>query len=83
MEWEHYDLWRRVKRALFAVPNHFATPTAIEGLLATDIFTLNAPLAATIEESVVQTLNNLRPVWTRTRATRRSRSCASRRPSRT
>lgn len=63
MEWEHYDLWRRVKRALFAVPNHFATPTAIEGLLATDIFTLNAPLAATIEESVVQTLNNLRPVW--------------------
>lgn len=63
VEWEHYELWCRVKRALFAVPNHFTTPTTIEGLLATDIFTLNAPLAATIEESVVQTLNNLRPVW--------------------
>ena len=62
-EWEHYDLWRRVRRALFAVPNHFTTPTSIEGLLATDIFTLNTPLAATIEESVVQTLNELRPVW--------------------
>ena len=48
---------------MFAVPDHFTTPTMIEGLLATDIFTLNAPLAATIEESVVQTLNKLRPVW--------------------
>ena len=61
-EWEHHDLWRRVRRALFAVPNHFTTPTNIEGLLATDIFTLNAPLAATIEESIVRTLNDLRPV---------------------
>ena len=48
---------------MFAVPNHFTTPTTIDGLLATDIFTLNAPLAAAIEESVVHTLNKLRPVW--------------------
>ena len=61
--WEHYNLWQRVKRALLAVPDHFVTSTTIEGLLATDIFTLNAPLAATIEESFVQTLNELRPVW--------------------
>lgn len=63
VEWEHYELWKRVRHALFAVPSHFTTPTTIEGLLATDIFTLNAPLAATIEESVVNTLNELRPVW--------------------
>lgn len=62
-DWEHYDLWLGVRRALFAAPDHFATQTTIEGLLATDIFTLNAPLAATIEESVVRTLNALRPVW--------------------
>ena len=31
--------------------------------MATDIFTLNTPLAATIEESVVRTLNAMRPVW--------------------
>ncbi|MCY4461430.1 MAG: hypothetical protein OXC26_13725 [Albidovulum sp.] len=61
--WEHYWLWNRIRRALFSVPSHFTTSTSIEGLLATDIFTLNAPLAATIEESVVQTLNDLRPVW--------------------
>ncbi len=31
--------------------------------MATDIFTLNTALAATIEESVVKTLNDLRSVW--------------------
>lgn len=63
VEWEHYDLWRRVRHALFAVPDHFSTPINIEGLSATDIFTLNAPLGATIEDSFVKTLNTLRPVW--------------------
>lgn len=62
-EWEHYLLWKRVCKALYAAPDHFSTPTSIEGLLATDIFTLNTPLGATIEESVVATLNFLRPVW--------------------
>ena len=31
--------------------------------MATDIFTLNTPLAATIEESVVRTLNAMRSFW--------------------
>ena len=31
--------------------------------MATDIFTLNTALAATIEESMVKTLNDLRSVW--------------------
>ncbi|MDE2889042.1 MAG: hypothetical protein OXR72_12600 [Gemmatimonadota bacterium] len=61
--WEHYDLWIRVREAIRAVPDRFSTPTVIEGLLVTDIFTLNTPLAATIEEQVVKTLNMLRPVW--------------------
>lgn len=61
--WKHYQLWRRVRAALYATPYQFTTSTNIEGLLASDIFTLNAPLSATIEESVVYTLNALRPVW--------------------
>lgn len=63
LDWEHYDLWKGVRRALYASPDHFFSSTTIEGLLATDIFTLNAPLGATIEEAVVNTLNSLRPVW--------------------
>jgi len=62
-EWKHYSLWRNVRRALYAVPDHFDTPTTIEGLMVSDIFTLNTPLAATIEEAFVHTLNSLRPVW--------------------
>lgn len=31
--------------------------------MATDIFTLNTALAATIEDSMVKTLNELRSVW--------------------
>lgn len=61
--WEHFDLWRGVRSALFACPDRFRTPTTIEGLMATDIFTLNTALAATIEDSVVKTLNDLRTVW--------------------
>lgn len=63
VDWEHSDLWQRVKKALFAVPDHFTTPINIEGLSATDIFTLNAPLGATIEDSFVKTMNVLRPAW--------------------
>ena len=61
--WEHFDLWLRVRRALLACPDHFSTPTAIEGLSATDVFTLNPVLAATMEVAIVKTLNDLRPVW--------------------
>ncbi|MFQ5913169.1 MAG: hypothetical protein ACE5JS_08300 [Nitrospinota bacterium] len=62
-DWEHYELWKKVKEAILALPGHFKSVTNIEGMLATDIFTLNAALGATIEEQVVATLNQLRPVW--------------------
>ncbi|MBI3636659.1 MAG: hypothetical protein HY216_10705 [Candidatus Rokubacteria bacterium] len=61
--WEHYKLWQRVRDAILALPVHFKSETTIEGMLATDIFTLNTALGATIEEQVVATLNALRPVW--------------------
>lgn len=61
--WQHHELWLGVRNALYACPDRFSTPTSIEGLMATDIFTLNTTLAATIEESVVKTLNDLRSVW--------------------
>ena len=61
--WEHYELWVRVQDALRALPDYFASETIIEGMLATDIFSLNTPLATTIEEQVVTTLNQMRPVW--------------------
>ena len=61
--WLHYPLYRRVMDALYAVPAHFSSRTSIEGLVATDVQTLNSVLGATIEEQVVATLNRMRPVW--------------------
>ena len=59
----HRELWDRVKQALAGLPAYFRTETNIEGVLATDIFTLNSTLGASIEEQVVATLNSMRPVW--------------------
>lgn len=61
--WAHFALYRRVREALLSLPHYFRTQTQIEGISAVDIFTLNAALGATIENQVVSTLNQMRPVW--------------------
>jgi hypothetical protein len=48
---------------LNALVIHFRSDTFIEGINATDIFTLNSALGATIENQVVETLNQMRSVW--------------------
>jgi hypothetical protein len=52
-----------VREALLSLPSYFRTLTVIEGISATDIFTLNSALGATIEAQVVSTLNQMRNVW--------------------
>lgn len=61
--WPHKKLWRGVLDALKALPAHFHSDTLIEGVNATDVFTLNSALGATIENQVVETLNTIRSVW--------------------
>ena len=61
--WPHRRLWDGVKNALMALPAHFHSDTFIEGVDATDVFTLNSALGATIESQVVATLNAMRSVW--------------------
>ena len=61
--WRHYRLYERVVEALYAVPAHFSSRTVIEGIVATDVQTLNSVLGATIEDQVVATLNRMRSVW--------------------
>lgn len=53
----------RVQEALRALPAYFDSKTNIEGLGVTDLFSLNALLASTIEVQVVETLNRIRSVW--------------------
>ena len=57
------QLRRGVIDALRALPGYFRSETVIEGLAATDLFSLNAVLGTTIEVQVVRTLNRIRDVW--------------------
>jgi len=61
--WPHRALYDRVVDALHALPSRFRTSLRIAGISATDLFTLNTPLGAAIESSVVENLNGLRELW--------------------
>lgn len=61
--WAHRELYDRVLDALHALPARFRTSLRIAGISATDLFTLNTPLGAAIEASVVENLNDLRELW--------------------
>ena len=61
--WEHATLYDNVKKTLFALPEEFTSSLVIRDFRATDLFTLNSALGASIEDSVVTGLNRLREVW--------------------
>ena len=62
-EMEHSQLYVNVREAVAGLPLHFRTETHIEGIVATDLHTLNTVLGATIEEQIVRTLNQSRNIW--------------------
>lgn len=61
--WEHFNLFQDVFKALFALPSFFKSDLLISGVLATDLFTFNSSLGATIEAQVASALNEIRSVW--------------------
>lgn len=61
-EWQG-GLYQRVVDAIHALPGLFNTSLNISGVRATDLFTLNSALGASIEQSVVDNLNALRKIW--------------------
>jgi hypothetical protein len=61
--WEHRALYDNVVKTLYALPEEFKTSLRIADFRATDIFTLNSALGASIEDAVVTGLNGLREVW--------------------
>jgi hypothetical protein len=67
-DWEHRELYEAVMKALYALPSYFKTDLNITGILATDLFTFNTSLGATIETQVVAALNEIRPTWDPTRS---------------
>ena len=61
--WPHRKLYENVIKTLYALPEEFRTSLRISDFRATDIFTLNSALGASIEDAVVNGLNSLREVW--------------------
>lgn len=61
--WPHRALYDRMIDALHALPSRFRTSLRIAGISATDLFTLNTPLGAAIEQSVVENLNAIHDLW--------------------
>jgi len=61
--WPHRLLYENVIKTLYALPEEFRTSLRISDFRATDIFTLNTALGASIEDAVVNGLNRLREVW--------------------
>ncbi len=60
----HIDLVKRIiKNALPSVPDSFNFDNSFFGIRATDLFSLNTLLGATIEEEVVRCLNHNRILW--------------------
>lgn len=60
---EQVELWKNVSSALHALPTLFKSELSITGVLATDLQNFNTSLAATIEQQVVDRLNEIREVW--------------------
>jgi hypothetical protein len=56
-------LVQRVRSALMVLPGFFEFGTHFEGIDATDLFSLNSVLGASIEGQVVRTLNKMRNEW--------------------
>lgn len=63
IDWGHRGLYDNVRKTLFALPEEFTSSLFIRDFRATDIFTLNSALGASIEDSVVIGLNRLRHIW--------------------
>src|SRR6266480_256473 len=62
-KWNHLDLYKSVYEALFALPGYFKSDLNINAVLATDLYTFNSALGATIENQIVDSLNGLRETW--------------------
>lgn len=64
-QWNHTELYKAVYETLFALPGFFKSDLRITSVLATDLYTFNSALGATIENQIVDSLNELREEWDR------------------
>jgi len=63
-DWEHYELWRRIKKVLENLPDIFESSLNITSAVnVTEIYAFGAVLSNVIEEEVVRSLNKAKREW--------------------
>ena len=62
-DWEHHDLWSKVKSAAQELDTYFKSTITVSGINVTEIYSFGSVLGLTIEEEVVRSLNVMRSKW--------------------
>lgn len=63
-DWEHYELWKKIKKVLENLPNIFESSLNITSAVnVTEIYAFGAVLSNVIEEEVVRSLNKAKREW--------------------
>ena len=62
-DWQHYELWVKVKHTALELDKHFKSTITVSGINATEIYSFGTVLGLTIEEEVVRNLNMMRHKW--------------------
>jgi hypothetical protein len=62
-EWEHYNLWIKVKQLIYTLPNYFDTEIYVQGINVPELYAIGGVFSAAIESSLVDLLNKTRNIW--------------------
>lgn len=62
-EWEHYELWDKITKIIYTLPNYFETEIFIRGINVPDLYSIGGVFSAAIESNLVELLNKTRNIW--------------------
>jgi hypothetical protein len=61
--WEYYQLWLKIEKIFYALPNYFESEIIVKGVNPTDLYAVGSLFSTAIESSLVDVLNKTRNVW--------------------
>ncbi|MBD2778854.1 hypothetical protein [Iningainema tapete] len=61
--WQYYEIWLKIEKILYALPNYFESEIVVKGVNPTDLYAVGSLFSTAIEYSLVNVLNKTRNVW--------------------
>ncbi|MEM9541626.1 MAG: hypothetical protein AAGA60_19290 [Cyanobacteria bacterium P01_E01_bin.42] len=62
-QWQHYELWNKIRNLIYALPNYFDTEIFVRGIDVPDLYAIGGVFSAAIESNLVELLNTTRNIW--------------------